>query len=153
MSEDPSRGRPGEPGKDAEGPVGGAGGQGGTGGQGQQTGGTGGVGGTGGAALGRSRGDIQRSLNWLIAATVVLFLALASLSIAGYFANRNRIADVQESRLESCRASYEGVRQLLRPFFPHHPDAAERAALNRFNRRVEFFKAACPSQTDHGRIP
>lgn len=57
--------------------------------------------------------------------------------------NGDRIDDIQRARVESCRRTYEGVRQIFQPFLAKSPD---RKGVQIFNSRVDDLKAQCPAQ-------
>lgn len=62
--------------------------------------------------------------------------------------NRNeRIAQIQAARVESCRRTYEGVRQIFQPFL--HPDGDPRRNrdIRQFNQRIDSLKNGCGRQT------
>jgi len=63
--------------------------------------------------------------------------------------NHERIMDIQRGRLESCQRTYEGIRQVFRPFFapPQKRSAHERLVIKKFNHRIEALKAQCDDQT------
>lgn len=63
--------------------------------------------------------------------------------------NHERLMDIQQERLESCRRGYEGVRQVFRPFFspPGKRKPAERKTIRKFDRIVDHLKAHCSVQT------
>lgn len=63
-------------------------------------------------------GEIQKFLRLLAIATVVLFLISAGLGIFGYLANKHRINDIQESRVDSCERTYLAFKQVFQPFIP-----------------------------------
>jgi len=82
--------------------------------------------------------------------------------------NRERIADVQrlghqnhllilriqQGRLESCRRTYEGIRQAFQPFFKRSRLTAEgRRDVRRFNLRINVLQAQCPAQIHAGDNP
>lgn len=62
--------------------------------------------------------------------------------------NGDRIRDIQRNRVESCRLTYEGVRQVFRPFFRpvRVRTPKERHDIRKFNRRVDDLKADCDLQ-------
>jgi hypothetical protein len=150
MNDDTSKGKPGKPGKDASGQVGGQGGQGGQGGEGRDLGGPGGVGGAGGAAIGKSRGDLQRAL-WAVAfATAALFLFLVALGTYAYVANTHRINDIQNSRLHSCQQTYEAFHKVFDPLIPPVKDQSEKeqADIAAFNKEIKKLINSCARQTN-----
>jgi predicted PurR-regulated permease PerM len=62
--------------------------------------------------------------------------------------NSNRIHDVQQSRVESCQKTYEGIREVFKPFFPQHPTNKQQIDnLEKFNTTINKLKAACDKQT------
>lgn len=83
-------------------------------------------------------------------------LAVVSLIVASFVAvyawtnNDNRIDDIQKSRIESCRSSYEGVRQVFKPFFRSKSQrtAKEQRNIEKFNRKVDDLKSTCPEQVE-----
>lgn len=62
--------------------------------------------------------------------------------------NSFRIKEIQKSRIESCKRTYLGVREVFLPFFPPPPRTnKEQANLDKFNRNVHKLVAACAKQT------
>lgn len=64
--------------------------------------------------------------------------------------NRNRISDIQQSRVFSCQQTYRGVEEVFRPFFPSK-EAATREQLNdleKFHQQVLKLVAGCKHQTN-----
>jgi hypothetical protein len=59
-------------------------------------------------------------------------------------ANKERINDIQQARVESCQRTYEGVRQIFAPFVRLNPD---RVGVRRYNHRIDMLKAGCVHQT------
>ena len=61
--------------------------------------------------------------------------------------NRDRVQDIQQARVDSCRRTYEGVREIFLPFL--HPDEDPKVNRNirQFNERVDRLKARCGQQT------
>lgn len=57
--------------------------------------------------------------------------------------NQKRINEIQAARVASCRATYEGVRKVFKPFItdPKNPQVIK------FNNRIDELKKACPTQT------
>ena len=69
--------------------------------------------------------------------------------------NSDRIADIQQGRLESCQRTYEGIRQAFRPFLPP-PRARSRIVrlrLHKFNTNIDRLKAQCAVQIHAGSGP
>jgi hypothetical protein len=99
--------------------------------------------------------------DWLVVRHVLLaWIVLFTLAI-GYSVrtnnslireNKQRIADIQEQRLASCRQTYEGVRQVFLPFFPPPKGrtAAQQKNLDKFNRTVDRLKGRCETQVRIG---
>ena len=151
------KGEPGQPGEEAVGQTGGRGGEGGRGGAGKPEG-AGGKGGEGGrGAQGEPGKPGKEGLPpwwralltlWIIGASVAIYL--------GYNANNKRvdeshkiIVQIQESRVESCQANYEGIRKVFKPFFPdpRTADSKQLTNLVRFNRIIDHQKKQCVEQT------
>jgi hypothetical protein len=63
--------------------------------------------------------------------------------------NHERIEDINSDRVVSCKRTYEGVREVFRPFFPPEDkrSAEQQKNITIFNRRIHFLKKHCPSQT------
>lgn len=61
--------------------------------------------------------------------------------------NDNRITDIQTSRLESCISTYEGIREVFKPFFPPPPRTKQQQAdLDKFNKTINDLKLKCRKQ-------
>lgn len=59
-------------------------------------------------------------------------------------ANSNRIKEIQQTRVDNCKANYSGVRKVFRPFFPKKPRTLKQQAdLDRFNRTIDGLKKDC----------
>lgn len=62
--------------------------------------------------------------------------------------NRQRIKDIQESRIASCQTTYNGIREVFRPFFPPVPRTPKQEAdLNKFNSTIDKLIKQCKTQT------
>lgn len=62
--------------------------------------------------------------------------------------NNARVTEIQESRTSSCRQTYEGIRQVFKPFFPPPPRTKEQQdSLDLFNETIDGFVAGCTEQT------
>ncbi len=62
--------------------------------------------------------------------------------------NSDRITDIQQSRIESCERTYEGIREVFRPFFPKHPTNQRQIDnVETFNTTINNLKKACTKQT------
>lgn len=63
-------------------------------------------------------------------------------------ANKDRIKDIQVSRVDSCKKTYEGIREVFTPFFPKHPKTKrEIENLEKFNTTINTLKKGCEKQT------
>lgn len=82
-------------------------------------------------------------LRWrLLAIWIVIF----SLGVGyGLRVQREQTNDIQSSRLHSCRASYEGIREVFKPFFrdPKLQTAKEKADQKKFNTIIDKRKRNC----------
>lgn len=76
---------------------------------------------------------------WLVAFTAALVFA--------WQANNNRISDIQHARKASCERTYEGIREVFKPFFPKHPKGKQLRDEQKFNRTINGLKAHCTIQT------
>jgi membrane-associated HD superfamily phosphohydrolase len=62
--------------------------------------------------------------------------------------NKNRIKDIQISRIESCKKTYEGIREVFKPFFPKDPKTKRQIEnLELFNTTIDNLKKGCEKQT------
>jgi len=61
--------------------------------------------------------------------------------------NQNRIAEIQQSRVDSCRRTYEGVREIFRPFLQPGQTPQQAASWEKFNQSIDTLKAKCKAQT------
>lgn len=92
---------------------------------------------------------------WMIAFTALTVWALVRLQDVSdrnrelIRANQARTAEIQEARLSSCRQTYEGIREVFRPFFPPaaHRTAEQRRDVRKFNQTIDRRKAQCGRQT------
>lgn len=77
---------------------------------------------------------------WLAGFTIALIFA--------YNANSHRVSDIQKSRLTSCERTYEGIREVFKPFFPPPKTATPKqlADQSKFNRTIIHLKARCATQ-------
>ena len=82
---------------------------------------------------------------------VFAFVAVTAAYVIGLWLtvhlNNERITDINQSRLESCQRTYEGVRQVFNVFFPDAPKGQEKKDIRKFNRRVDALKRGCERQT------
>lgn len=67
--------------------------------------------------------------------------------------NKERIADIQVSRVKSCKRNYESIRQIFQPFFPPpaHRTPKQKADLKKFNELIDKRIKQCSIQTKPGR--
>lgn len=66
-------------------------------------------------------------------------------------ANNDRIADIQQARIESCQTTYAGIKEVFKPFFPPPPRTEEQQKdLNTFNETIRVLQAGCAQQTGQG---
>jgi len=89
------------------------------------------------------RHDMRRAL----VAYVILALALGVAFAIQRANDRGRRADIQASRVSSCQMTYEGVREVFRPFFPVHRTAKQERDVKRFNATINRLKRRCVEQT------
>jgi len=163
-------GEPGKKGEQAIGQQGGKGGEGGRGGKGTPVG-KGGAGGEGGrGAQGRQgpqgpRGEAGKyeaihpyrwaALGvWIIVFTLATGYALretreqAVSQEALSVENKQRIADIQQSRIDSCKANYESIREVFFVLVGRPTDRRTRRRAVRFNEYIDQKKMGCVAQTD-----
>lgn len=91
---------------------------------------------------------------WHNLAVVALLLAALSSSLSLYL-NGERLDDINRDRVVSCVRTYEGVREVFKPFFRAKSQRTRREQRNvdRFNERVDELKARCGQQTGVRRQP
>lgn len=82
---------------------------------------------------------------WQIA---VAFIALTVAFVVQGVLLKQTINDVNHSRRISCERTYEGIRDVFRPFFrpPLVRTAKERRDIRKFNRIINGLKARCDKQ-------
>lgn len=93
---------------------------------------------------------------WLWTKRIVgAFVALTIAFTAQGLLLERTIGEVQHDRVISCRHTYEGVREIFKPFFlpAKARTAKERHDIRKFNRRVDRLKANCDVQVSGGRKP
>lgn len=88
---------------------------------------------------------------WDNLATASILGALAVLACGFYLIVHNndaRINDIQKSRIESCRRTYEGVRQVFQPLLPPRKKQTpkQRSDIDKFNTTVNNLKHGCVKQ-------
>lgn len=57
--------------------------------------------------------------------------------------NQKRINEIQAARVASCKRTYEGIREVFKPFTTNPKDPN----VIKFNNRIDQLKANCPIQT------
>lgn len=82
---------------------------------------------------------------WIIIFSVVVFWALAETRHLSH-ENNARISDVQQSRILSCRQTYESIRQVFAPFTPTKPTPQQEKNLKLFNQLIVSKKQQCVQQ-------
>jgi hypothetical protein len=93
--------------------------------------------------------ELRRSLRHLVWATALLYIGLLVLFGLGWRDSHQRLADIQQNRIESCVHTYAGVREVFLPFFPP-PKArshAQQKTLAKFDATIRRLEAKCPKQT------
>lgn len=62
--------------------------------------------------------------------------------------NHNRISEIQQSRVDSCKGTYRGIKEVFKPFFPAAPRTNEQQAdLDKFNQTINRLQKGCVKQT------
>lgn len=62
--------------------------------------------------------------------------------------NTNRIREIQESRIESCKRTYQGIREVIQSFYPPPPRTQiEQNQINDFESTVVRLRQGCFTQT------
>lgn len=68
--------------------------------------------------------------------------------------NSNRITEIQQSRLDSCKRTYNGVSEIFQPFFPANPETKEeKEFIHKFNMLIDKLVAGCEKQTHPIKTP
>lgn len=109
--------------------------------------------------------DVERFLvvvkRWFIVITVLFFLILLGFSWTVHdiravskktailsVENTNRINEIQDSRVSSCKTTYRGIRKVFSPFFPPSPRTEQQQHdVNQFNRIIHDLVDGCGKQT------
>jgi hypothetical protein len=81
-----------------------------------------------------------------------LFIAWLGLVVAvaiGFWKISRLVDDIQQSRIESCERTYQGVREIFKPLLPpvKTRTAKQRHDLKIFNDRIDQLKHGCATQT------
>lgn len=95
------------------------------------------------------RGDAVRAVRGLMYATVFLFLISMGTAVYAYQTNKNRIAEIQASRVSSCETTYRAFNKVFKPFFPPKDKATPQQLKQqrRFRARVATLVHHCEKQT------
>lgn len=91
-----------------------------------------------------SRKTFQRiMIVWMIALTIIVIFMVT--------ANRQRIDDIQTSRINSCRATYRSFPEMFKPFFPPNRSKwtdKQEADWNKLQNRATELASKCKRQTN-----
>lgn len=92
--------------------------------------------------------NVQRSLRILVVATCLLFLLSAGIGLYAYFANHNRINDIQQGRISSCQRTYQAFIEVFKPVEPPPSKRTpeENARVHQFNRTIRRLQRNCSHQ-------
>lgn len=100
----------------------------------------------------RDRRRGSRIRRWLFYGWLILFSLAVGYSIRENRTlaqqNRDRITDIQESRLASCKSTYQSFHAVFDPFFPPkgHRNAKQRSDIKKFNKIITAKVATCRRQ-------
>src|SRR3954469_9456779 len=62
--------------------------------------------------------------------------------------NKNRIRDIQKSRIDSCIKTYRSIHEVFEPFFPPPPRTKkQQIMLDKFNTKIITLMQGCIVQT------
>lgn len=91
---------------------------------------------------------LQRAFNWLALATIFLYLSMGGIAVFGWISNANRVNDIQQNRVYSCQKTYDGIREVFKPFLsaPKKRTAQEQKDIDLFNKTIAHLKAKCHAQ-------
>jgi hypothetical protein len=88
-------------------------------------------------------------INLAFGVVIVLATLILLLYAIGFNTNRNRIADIQNSRIASCQTTYNAFRQVFAPFLSNHPlTQGEKNDLVRFYENIDLLIAGCKNQVN-----
>jgi len=63
--------------------------------------------------------------------------------------NKERIQDIQQSRIDSCVKTYRSIHEVFLPFFPPPPRTKKQQAnLDKFNTKITTLMQGCMAQTN-----
>lgn len=67
-------------------------------------------------------------------ALTVFIIVFSCVALLGQYNNRQRIHDIQKSRVLSCQRNYQTTRDIFRPFFPpkKHRTVKQQENINKF---------------------
>lgn len=80
---------------------------------------------------------------------VLAFIAVTTAFVIQGILLTQTINDVNHDRVVSCERTYEGVREIFKPFFTplDTQTPKQRRDIAKFNRRIETLKSRCGIQT------
>lgn len=62
--------------------------------------------------------------------------------------NQKRISEIQDSRVDSCKSSYDGIYDVFVEFFPEHPRSKkEQESVDKFTNKIKVLRDNCAKQT------
>lgn len=87
---------------------------------------------------------IKRSF---IALSTIFFVIAIGFSF-GFRANSDRIQDIQESRVDACKQTYSGMREVFQPLFTDPPQTPRRIRRTKlFNESIDRLIENCNRQS------
>lgn len=89
----------------------------------------------------------RKNVNWWRRLEILWLIAFTTALVIAWQANQNRINDIQNSRRQSCERTYEGIRQVFKPFLSGPQTATQKKNIDKFNHRIDVFKSRCAIQT------
>lgn len=93
----------------------------------------------------------RKPIRWSVrhSAFSAFLLAVILSSALAVYLNDQRVNDIQKDRVKSCQRTYEGVREVFKPFFrtKRLRTEKEQANVDKFNARIDELKAGCGDQT------
>lgn len=97
--------------------------------------------------LRRSKRYRRALIGWIIVFTIVVGWQV-NRSLNSTEQNRNRIADIQDSRVTSCKQTYQSFRVVFKPFFrpAKKRTAQENKNIKKFNSIINAKIAGCSKQ-------
>lgn len=65
--------------------------------------------------------------------------------------NKNRITEIQKSRIEACKSTFSGIHKVFEPFFPPPPRTPEQQTnLDKFNKTISDLTQECTKEVAKG---